>query len=271
MAQDSKFGGGQPFVDGNSVNPSSRTTLYKVRDWQTAEAPIYPAGTADVLTKGVTRLDGVPIDGTAQGFRGRPEVLSVQPDGDYAPVCFDFIANSERRYGADSRAAVQGEILMWNRKLDAAELATAEAYLSWKWLGLTAPGFVALTDATVTGAGTVRAASLAVLPRVAAESTATVEVTSAQLAFVCEKGVLSGAKDLGGARLRLPTACAVDVAFSGSLRAGDYPLVTCGGGLAATTFTLTPNVYRGKELSLVQTDSALVLRVAPKGSLLIIR
>ena len=271
MAQDSKFGGGQPFVDGNSVNPSSRTTLYKVRDWQTAEAPIYPAGTADVLTKGVTRLDGVPIDGTAQGFRGRPEVLSVQPDGDYAPVCFDFIDNSERRYGADSRAAVQGEILMWNRKLDAAELATAEAYLSWKWLGLTAPGFVALTDATVTGAGTVRAASLAVLPRVAAESTATVEVTSAQLAFVCEKGVLSGAKDLGGARLRLPTACAVDVAFSGSLRAGDYPLVTCGGGLAATTFTLTPNVYRGKELSLVQTDSALVLRVAPKGSLLIIR
>lgn len=271
MAQDSKYGGGQPFVDGNSVNPSAAATLYKVRAGQTAEAPIYPAGTADVLTKGVTRLDGVPVDGATQGFRGRPEVLSVQPDGAYAPVCFDFISNSERRYGADSRAAVQGEILMWDRKLDAAELETVEAYLSWKWLGLTAPGFVALTDAVVSGAGTVRAASLAVLPRMADDSTATVEVTSARLAFAYEKGVLSGAKDLGGARLRLPSACTVEVSFAGSLRAGDYPLVSCGGGLAATTFTLTPSVYRGKELSLVQTDGSLVLRVAPRGGLFIIR
>lgn len=271
MAQDSKYGGGQPFVDGNSVNPSAAATLYKVRAGQTAEAPIYPAGTADVLTKGVTRLDGVPVDGATQGFRGRPEVLSVQPDGAYAPVCFDFISNSERRYGADSRAAVQGEILMWDRKLDAAELETVEAYLSWKWLGLTAPGFVALTDAVVSGAGTVRAASLAVLPRMAADSTATVEVTSARLAFACEKGVLSGAKDLGGARLRLPPACTVEVSFAGSLRAGDYPLVSCGGGLAATTFTLTPSVYRGKELSLVPADGSLVLRVAPRGGLFIIR
>lgn len=271
MAQDSKYGGGQPFVDGNSVNPSAAATLYKVRAGQTAEAPIYPAGTADVLTKGVTRLDGVPVDGATQGFRGRPEVLSVQPDGAYAPVCFDFISNSERRYGADSRAAVQSEILMWDRKLDAAELETVEAYLSWKWLGLTAPGFVALTDAVVSGAGTVRAASLAVLPRMADDSTATVEVTSARLAFAYEKGVLSGAKDLGGARLRLPPACTVEVSFAGSLRAGDYLLVSCGGGLAATTFTLTPSVYRGKELSLVQTDGSLVLRVAARGGLFIIR
>lgn len=271
MAQDSKYGGGQPFVDGNSVNPSAAATLYKVRAGQTAEAPIYPAGTADVLTKGVTRLDGVPVDGATQGFRGRPEVLSVQPNGAYAPVCFDFISNSERRYGADSRAAVQGEILMWDRKLDAAELETVEAYLSWKWLGLIAPGFVALTDAVVSGAGTVRAASLAVLPRMADDSTATVEVTSARLAFAYEKGVLSGAKDLGGARLRLPPACTVEVSFAGSLRAGDYPLVSCGGGLAATTFTLTPSVYRGKELSLVQADGSLVLRVAARGGLFIIR
>ncbi len=273
MAQDSKYGGGQPFVDGNSVLPGAAQTLYKVREGQSAASPIYPAGTADVLTKGVTRLDGETVDGSAQGFRGRPEILTVQPDGAYGPVCFEYLYNSERLYGADTRAAVQGEILMWNRRLDEAELKTAEAYLSWKWLGLLPSGYVALNGATLTGAGTVRASSLRRLPQIADGASLAVEISDeTTLAFACSADGVADAIDLKASALTLPATCEIDLTGKpNKLKAGDYPLITCGSGLAQTTFTLARDKAGSRMFSLTRTDTALVLTVRCGGALLIIR
>lgn len=273
MAQDSKYGGGQPFVDGNSVLPGAAQTLYKVREGQSAASPIYPAGTADVLTKGVTRLDGETVDGSAQGFRGRPEILTVQPDGTYGPVCFEYLRNSERLYGADTRAAVQGEILMWNRRLEKAELETVEAYLSWKWLGLLPSGYVALNGATLTGAGTVRASSLRRLPQIADGASLAVEIADeTTLTFACSADGVADALDLKASALTLPTTCEIDLTGKpNKLKAGDYPLITCGSGLAQTTFTLMRDKAGSRMFSLTRTDTALVLTVRCGGALLIIR
>ena len=273
MAQDSKYGGGQPFVDGNSVLPGAEQSLYKVRVGQTAVSPIYPSGTADVLTKGVTRLDGEAVDGSAQGFRGRPEILTVQPDGAYGPVCFEYLYNSERLYGADTRAAVQGEILMWNRRLEEDELKTAEAYLSWKWLGLLPSGYVALNGATLAGAGTVRAASLRRLPQIADGAQLAVEITdAAPLTFACSADGVADALDLKASALTLPDACTIELTGAAKkLKAGNYPLITCGRGLAQTTFTLAQEKAGTRMFALTRTDTALVLAVRCGGALLILR
>lgn len=272
MAQDSKYGGGQPFVDGNSVLPGSQS-FYAKREKRGAASPIYPTGTADVLTKGVTRLDGEAVDGSAQGFRGRPEILTVQPAGAYGPVCFENLNNSEGLYGADTRAAVQGEILMWNRRLAEAELQTVEAYLSWKWLGLLPSGYVALNGATLAGTGTVRATSLRRLPQVADVARLAIEISDeTTLAFACSADGVADALDLKASALTLPVACAIDLTGrANKLKAGDYPLILCGSGLAQTTFTLARDKAGSRLFSLTRTDTALVLTVRCGGALLIIR
>ena len=271
MAQDSKYGGGQPFVDGNSVLPDQKQALYKKRERQGAASPIYPAGTADVLTKGVTRLDGEAVDGSAQGFRGRPEILAVQPTEAYGPVCFEHLGNSERLYGADTRAAVQGEILMWNRRLSEDELKTAEAYLSWKWLGLLPEGYVALDAATLAGTGTVRTPSLRRLPKIADAARLDVEAADATLVFTCDAGGIADACDLKASTLALPDACEIALAQAARLKAGTYPLITCGAGLARTAFALTPRKVGSYVLSLAQTDAALALTVRRGGTVFIFR
>ena len=271
MAQDSKYGGGQPFVDGNSVLPDQKQALYKKRERQGAVSPIYPAGTADVLTKGVTHLDGEAVDGSAQGFRGRPEILAVQPTEAYGPVCFEHLGNSERLYGADTRAAVQGDILMWNRRLSEDELKTAEAYLSWKWLGLLPEGYVALDAATLAGTGTVRTPSLRRLPKIADAARLAVEAADAALVFTCDAGGIADACDLKASTLALPDACEIALAQAARLKAGTYPLITCGAGLARTAFALTPRKVGSYVLSLAQTDAALALTVRRGGTVFIFR
>lgn len=271
MAQDSKYGGGQPFVDGNSVLPDQKQALYKKRERQGAASPIYPAGTADVLTKGVTRLDGEAVDGSAQGFRGRPEILAVQPTEAYGPVCFEHLGNSERLYGADTRAAVQGEILMWNRRLSEDELKMAEAYLSWKWLGLLPEGYVALDAATLAGTGTVRTPSLRRLPKIADAARLAVEAADAALVFTCDAGGIADACDLKASTLTLPDACEIALAQAARLKAGTYPLITCGAGLARTAFALTPRKVGSYVLSLARTDAALALMVRRGGTVFIFR
>lgn len=272
MVQDSKYGGGQPFVDGNSVLPSAAATLYKTRQQKTADSPIYPAGTSAILTGGTTRLDGEPVDGSTQGFHGRPEILSVQPNGDYAPVCFEWLSDNERLYGSTTRAAVQGEILMWNRKLAESELKTVEAYLSWKWLGVLPTGYVSLTNATLTGSGTIRAESVRLLPKFAPSAQFAVEVVEKdRLSFTVSGEGVADSLDLGASTLNLAASCAVELVLDGKPHAGDFALLTCGGGLEKTTFTLTPNVWQGRKLQLARTATTLTLHVPDSGCVLIFR
>lgn len=269
LAQDSKYGGGQPFVDGNSVLPS-RDQKYAKRVGKKAHDPIYPAGSDGLLTKGRTYLDGREVDGTTHGFLGRPEILSVIPTNTFGFLCFDHLENSERLTTNNCTSAIHGEILMWDRVLDDAERRRVEAYLSWKWLGIVNEGYSALTNATVTGAGQVRAETLAVLPKFAADCSATVEVAQSALVFTSLNGVITDGRDLGGATLSLPSACTVTVQGE-ALEPGVYPLLAGGAGIDATVFTLASTKVGSRVYSLRQTATSLDLQVLPSGTLLIVR
>lgn len=239
MVQDSTRGGGQPFVDGPNVLGGTprlyaRRTVYD-KTLTSASSPIYPDGSSTVLTGGRTYLDGVSVDGTKAGFNGRDEVLSVIPNGDYAPVCFAHLYNSQKTAKReDSHGEIHGEILMWNRVLDDAERKSAEAYLAYKWQGLANEGYSALTEATVTGSGAVTAASATLLPKFDRNFTGTVSVPLVDgLAFslATEGGVTTaeGVLELGGGELVVPaglTTVEVSVAAVGTTpRSGMYRLV----------------------------------------------
>ena len=267
MAQDSVRGGGQPFVDGNSVLPAADKTLYKVREGQSAASPIYPAGTSSILTDGRTYLDGVRVaDPSSTGFQGCPEVLSVIPTTDYGIVCFEYLSNSEKKNANTSTSAIQGEILMYNRELSDAEREKVESYLSWKWVGkLPSAAYSSLTNATISGAGKVTAAKAALLPKFAADCTADVTLTGGDMAFTLDGDVLYGALDLGEATVHLPASCTVSVANVASLVSGEYVLLSCGQLLGDTEFTLVVNGRRRDGMSLVRRANGLFLCVRKPG------
>ena len=272
MAQDSVRGGGQPFVDGNTVLPSAAATLYKVRTGKSAASPIYPSGTASLLTGGRTYLDGELVaNPSATGFQGRPEILTVIPTADYGIVCFEHLNNSEKKDRYTNTSAIQGEILMYNRELPDAERQKVEAYLSWKWLGILPAGYSSLTNATLAGTGSVTAAKAELLPKFAPDCTADVTLTDGILAFTLVGDVLNTPHDLGAATLHLPASVTVSVACAGNPEPGDYPLVSYGALAEGTTFAFSATGFGGARPSLVQTASGLALHVVPSGMMLIFR
>jgi len=267
MAQDSVRGGGQPFVDGNTVLPAANKTLYKVRNGQSAASPIYPAGTSSILTGGRTYLDGVRVaDPSSTGFQGCPEVLSVIPTTDYGIVCFEYLENSQRLNLYNTTAAIQGEILMYNRELSDTEREKVESYLSWKWVGkLPSAAYSSLTNATISGAGKVTVANAALLPKFAADCTADVTLTGGDMAFTLDGDVLYGTLDLGEATVHLPASCTISVANVASLVSGEYVLLSCGQLLGDTEFTLVVNGRRRDGMSLVRRANGLFLCVRKPG------
>ena len=279
MVQDSARGGGQPFLDGENVLAAGRP-LYKERKLQACSSPIYPSGTSAVLTDGQTYLDGQAVDGTTTGFNGRGEVLSVIPNGKYAPVCFAHLKNSENiALRADSYAEIQGEILMWNRVLDETERKVVEAYLSYKWLGLANEGYSDLTAATVTGAGKVTAASAALLPKFAAGFTGTVSVPlddglAFTLATVDQATTVEGALDFGGGALEVPagvTALTVSVAASGAKpHSGSYKLIGWA-AKPAVTWNLSLDGWTREQCALRVADDGLYLDLERLGMTVIVR
>lgn len=246
ITMDSRRGGGQPFFDGSNVNTpgnyKARTQYRTENARQVAsfvgnayvDSPIYPAGTAAVLTQGQTFLNGILMDGSTSGFTGRPEILTVLPKDVYPLRSFGNLNNSEcLSLVGDEKSAgeIEGEIILWNRALSEDERKDAEAYLSYKWLGLVREGYSALGDATVTGAGTLSAASVALLPKFDAGFAGTVKVTDADgFAFQLstENRVTSVVKsvDLGGGTLDVSGDVAVTVSALGANPcAGEYKLV----------------------------------------------
>ena len=214
-----------------------------------------------------TYLDGEEVDGSVFSFKGRPEVLTVIPTNTFGVIAIGQLGNSQSLSvaGGNTTAEIIGEIMMWDCALDDANRKTAEAYLSWKWLGTTTEGYSALTNATVTGAGSVKAANASVLPKFAADCTADVTLDNGDMAFTLEGGVLSGARDFGEATLHLPASCTVTVALSGKPALGDYPLLSCGGIAAGTKFNCTTTGYSAAKTKFEVAGDRIVLHVVPRG------
>ena len=275
MVQDSVNGGGHPFADGENVNSP---VLYKQRTG-TASAvgqPIYPAGTADVLTKGQTYVDGREVDGLTESFGARPEVLTVVPTETFNVVAIGQLGNSENIKGGNTE--VIGEVMIYNRKLEAAERKVVEAYLSYKWLGLANEGYSDLTAATVTGVGKVTAASAALLPKFAADFTGTVSVPLADgLAFTLATDTATtvvGALDLGGGALEIPsgtTSIDISVAKSGAKpKAGSYKLIGWT-SKPTVTWNLTLDGWTRESTALRVADDGLYLDLEKVGMTVLIR
>lgn len=275
MVQDSVNGGGHPFADGTTVNAP---VLYKSRTGMKSAVgqPIYPTGTADILTKGLTCIDGREVDGLTESFGARPEVLTVVPTEMFTMVAIGQLNNSENK--TDGHHEVIGEIMIYNRKLEAAERKVVEAYLSYKWLGLANEGYSDLTAATVTGAGKVTAANAALLPKFGAGFTGTVAVPLADgLAFTLVTDTattVSGAIDLGGGALEIPagtTSISISVAKSGAKpKAGSYKLI---GWVSKPTVTwnLSLDGWTRESTALRVANDGLYLDLEKVGMTVIVR
>lgn len=270
MAMDSSRGGGQPFVDGANV-AAAGVAYYAPRVGKKASDPIYPSGSNEILTQGRTYLDGSRVaNPSATGFQGRPEILTVIPTNAYGMLCFDYYSNSDRKSITNATSLILGESLLYNRELDDAERTRVEAYLAWKWLGLTREGYSILTNATVTGTGSVTAANASLLPRFATDCTAALTLGSGDFAFTLDGDTVTGARDFGQCALSLPDSCAINVTCAGKAISGDYTLISCGAFEDVPTFTLSAQGFGSARASLITDTNTLKLHVAAAGLLIIV-
>ena len=274
MVQDSTRGGGQPFADGTTVN---NPVLYKSRTGAKAAAgqPIYPAGSDGILTKGITCIDGLEVDGLVDSFGQRPEVLTVVPTNTFNIAAFAQLGNSEN---LKDRGESIGEILVYNRRLDEPERKIVEAYLSYKWLGLLSGDYGSFVEAQVSGAGTVTSTRQACLPKFSDDFTGTVYLTDVKtLSFVLgtEGGWTSALNplNLGGGTLGVSGDITVSIASNGSrLLPGTYKLVTWGRQPAGVTWKFTLEAaLKDAKCDYGVTDEGIWFKIGAKRSIITFR
>ena len=107
------------------------------------------------ITNGVSRIDGMPVNGLKTGLNGTgyQAVSLVTANAD--PSAGAFASDRPGRYYADgTRCGGQrlAEVLVYTRALSDAERSGVEAYLTWKWFGRGTPGttFAAATHSGAT-------------------------------------------------------------------------------------------------------------------------
>ena len=266
VAIDSTAGGGMPLIDKVGADD-----VIKARSpVSPASTPIWAAGTTDKIRNGATRLDGVAVDGTTKGYNARPEVLSLVATGTVPLSYFGW-------YGGDDvktpNVETLGEILLYSTALEETARANIEAYLMKKWTGALPSGYVDLRAATVTGTGTVKAASVEALPSFVDFSGA-FELSQRDFAFTLDAAAtpaVANAVTLPGTAT-LPAACTVHVACATSPRPGSYALITSSGFTGATEWTLDATGDTGAStFKLRAADGTLYLDVAGAGTTFIVR
>lgn len=263
IACDSQHGGGNPIADTVTVD-----ALVKRREVANAYAPIWPAGTADALTAGETRLNGQKIDGRTTGFTGAPEVLSFTTTETFPAAFFGSCGTGkgERSY------EVLGEIVLFSREVVGAERARIEAYLMNKWTGRLPAGWCDWRRATVTGAGQVKAPAKEVLPAFAPDFTGSLALAG-DLSFHVDaaNNVMDALLLPPAAALTLPATGVVSVSFAG--RPTSCTLATAGtiAGFDPAGWTLQVTPKPTGSHRLVCADGALRLVVHPIGTLLLVR
>ena len=206
IVSDSVHGGGNPISDTVSVN-----NLVRRRQVSDSTAPIWPKDTVASVTGGVTRLNGLPVDGGKTGFTGAPEVFSFTTTKAFPAAYFGSCGN-----GAGERSyEMLGEIVLFDRELVGAEREHVEVYLMNKWLGRLPGGWCDWHRATVSGAGTVRAAAQATLPSFDAAFAGTLDFDGGLAFHVDAAGAVTDALTLPEtATLKLPSAGEVSVTFA---------------------------------------------------------
>ena len=268
IVMDSCYGGGLPII--GAVNPGGNV---KARVYDDYTSPIWGSGTSTVLTGGETRINGRTVDGTAVGFTGAPELFSFTTDGNaFSAGVFGYYngGTGEQAY------EVLGEIVLFNKVLDAETRGGVEAYLMKKWLGTLPPGYADWTGATVSGAGTVMAERPKDLPQFE-NFTGTLEFTAPTLAFTLDGTTKTAAEafDIGDATLRLADEGAFSFSFKdGKSKAGSYVLGSFGSisapGITGWTYPVRTDDEKCKVKVTVEGDS-LVAKIVPAGLVIVVR
>lgn len=265
FASDSFRGGGDPLRKNVSLGGDFGTrgrVSHTTAIWKDAGAPV---------TKGATRLNGKLVDGTTTGYTGAPEVLSLAATNTVKLGNLGYYENSEMTSGYGE---MLGEILMYSTELTAAQVKTIEDYLMFKWIGIAPDGYGDFTEATVSGAGDVKAVTWDDLPQLAPTFTGTVLLTGGSLAFTFDPSLGSPVTNpvgVEGLSIELQDAVAVNVDFASKPDAGSYKLVHGSLVNVDTVFSLSvTGMTDGSTMKLRAESDGLWLDVVPSGTLIII-
>ena len=281
MVLDTSRGGGTPI--GVDVNCS--TTQRNGGNAPKSGDSIWPSKNEGHLGKRAdltTRLDNRVVDGTSRGFSGCPEVLTVTfgNEGAWNPAFFGYYQPGQTAAGNQE---IIGESIFYSTPLSDAERAKVTDYLAYKWFGKIGPGYNALGDMTLAGAGRVEVPSLADMPRLAADFAGTVATREHGLSFTLDPArnstAATNAWTVCGLELSAGTRIAVDAVSP--VTGGDFVLIAnCvlpDGRLPELVLKNDANTsacFRKNgscRAKLVLENGALMLRVPPAGATIFLR
>ena len=238
-----------------------------------ATAPIWGSANGYV-TNGLTRLNGIAVDGKKTGFSGEAEVFVTQPTDAIATSVFGRYQDTEHKTVADG-GMILGEMLFYSTELTETEIKAAEEYLAYKWLGVAPVGYGDLTGATVSGEGTVEAKKASDLPKFASTFAGTIAVTdeaaaSLTMAVTAAGEPVRGALVAPAATLTGITSGTIDVSVPPRTY-GNFTLVDLG-GVDATIGWAVNVTGTDKGVASVSRDGAsVVLTIARSGMMLIVK
>ena len=273
MVCDSAQGGG------NLLNKSiSATGSWGDRTATDATAPIW--GSAIKAVKdGVTRLNGIPVNGTTTGFSGEAEVFVTQPTEAIGTAVLGRYGDTESKT-TSAGGAILGEMLFYSTALTEDEIKTAEDYLLYKWMGVSPAGYGDLRGATVSdGTGTVAAKKAADLPKFGDDFTGTIAVTdeTAPVFPMTVSGeAVEGALVAKGATLNGFTSATIDVSVPKGVY-GTFALVDLKAVGAPITWTvnlaggLSEIVRQAASVEVSKDGASVVLKLVHPGCVILLR
>jgi hypothetical protein len=268
---DSSRGGGVPIT--YAVSADSVVTR---NNPQLTSSPIWGSATTASLKSGATYLDGVSVNGAANGFSGTTELLSFVATNIFQAAYFGYYGGDGSPGGTLNRERL-GEIILFDAALDNGTRANIEAYLMKKWLGKARAGYGEVTSAIVSGSGTVQAAKPSQLPTLAVGFTGTVALSGTLFGYTLTTNatgtcVVAPATVVPGS-LTVAPAGTITVDFAVKPPAGTYAVMTyssiTGGGLAGWTLVTTGKKPAGT-VSLKATATALNLSVISQGTMIVV-
>lgn len=248
LVQDSSRGGGVPFLDAIGAGG-----LVKARNRTNANSAIYGTGTDASLTSGRAWVNGLAVNPAAGKFTGAPEVFTFETTSAFPFLNYAYYGGDGNDYKGGQE--IQAESLLYAEVLSDETRRDVEAYLAYKWMGRYLEGYGDWRNGmTFQGTGSV------VLP-------------GTNLVFTANgsAGTLTPTYDLGSLSVEVGTGVFV-IDVSHDLAPGVYPLVRGGdlSALASWTVSLTGGQSPLK-LKLIETPTAISLRVFGDGSLVIFR
>ena len=234
IVQDSVRGGGNPLlseVGGGTIAPRA--------DGDPAQS-IWVENKPAAFKNGENRLDGEIVD-YKNGFGGRPELFTVRGTGTVNTPFIGYYLNSH--HGV-ANGEIIGEMLLYSTALEDETVVGIESYLMRKWLKTLPAGFADVSEAVVSGTGSVHVAETSLVPKFAGDFVGSVSVANGAFAMeVGADGTVSRSLICPSATLDLPAACSITLDFArrvtGRRVERTFTLVEAAGGVSGVEWTLT--------------------------------